>query len=81
VLAGCLAGADDVQAALKRYESLRVERATRVQRMSGERREHHHMPDGPEQEERDRALGSQDPLGHNEWLYGFDVEAQVRSCA
>ena len=67
----------DVPAALRRYESLRVERATRVQRMSGERREHHHMPDGPEQRERDAALASQDPLGHNEWLYGHDVEAEL----
>ena len=77
VLAGCLAGAADVPAALKRYEALRVERATRVQRMSGERRDHHHMPDGPEQLERDAALASQDPLGHNEWLYGHDVEASL----
>ena len=45
--------------------------------MSGERREHHHMPDGPEQRERDLALGSQDPLGHNAWLYGCDVEAEL----
>lgn len=75
VLAGCLARASDVPAALRRYERLRVERATRVQRMSGERREHHHMPDGPEQRARDEALASQDPLGHNAWLYGHDVEA------
>ena len=36
VLAGCLRGvsAAEVPAALRRYESLRVERATRVQRMS-----------------------------------------------
>ena len=45
--------------------------------MSGERREHHHMPDGPEQRARDAALGDQDPLGHNEWLYGHDVEAEL----
>jgi 2-polyprenyl-6-methoxyphenol hydroxylase-like FAD-dependent oxidoreductase len=77
VLARCLADASDVPAALARYESLRVERATRVQRMSGERREHHHMQDGPEQVARDAALGSQDPLGHNEWLYGHDVEAGI----
>jgi salicylate hydroxylase len=78
VLARCLAaGAGDVPAALARYESLRIERATRVQRMSGERREHHHMQDGPAQLARDAALGSQDPLGHNEWLYGHDVEAEV----
>jgi salicylate hydroxylase len=79
VLAGCLRGcaAADAPAALRRYESLRVERATRVQRASGERREHHHMADGPEQRARDAALGSQDPMGHNEWLYGHDVEADL----
>jgi salicylate hydroxylase len=79
VLARCLAGvsAPDVPEALRRYESLRVGRATRVQRMSGERREHHHMPDGPEQRARDETLASEDPLGHNEWLYGHDVEADV----
>jgi salicylate hydroxylase len=75
VLAGCLRGASDVPAALLRYESLRVDRATRVQRLSGARREHHHMEDGPEQVARDMALSAQDPLGHNEWLYGHDVEA------
>jgi salicylate hydroxylase len=74
VLARCLASDADVETALRRYESVRVKRATRVQRMSGERRDHHHMPDGPEQLERDAALGSQDPLGHNQWLYGHDVE-------
>jgi salicylate hydroxylase len=77
VLAKCLTATPDVPAALRRYASLRVERATRVQRASGERRDHHHMPDGPEQVARDAALASQDPLGHNEWLYGHDVEAQL----
>jgi len=75
VLALCLRDATDIPAALRRYEALRIERATRVQRMSGERREHHHMPDGPEQRARDAALAGQDPLGHNDWLYGHDVEA------
>ena len=79
VLAGCLRGvtSSEAPAALKRYESLRVERATRVQRMSGERREHHHMPDGEAQRARDAALGSEDPMGHNEWLYGHDVESDL----
>ncbi|HWK26456.1 MAG TPA: FAD-dependent monooxygenase [Solirubrobacter sp.] len=77
VLAQCLAGAVDVEAALRRYEAIRAPRATRVQRMSGERREHHHMPDGPEQVARDAALASQDPLGHNAWLYGHDVETEL----
>ena len=62
VLAGCLARAlRTSRRRLRRYESLRVERATRVQRMSGERREHHHMPDGPEQRARDAALGVAGP--------------------
>jgi len=79
VLAGCLRGvaAADAEPALRRYESLRRERATRVQRMSHERRQHHHLHDGPEQRARDRALSGEDPLGHNEWLYGFDVEAEL----
>ena len=35
------------------------------------------LVDRPEQRERDLALGSQDPLGHNAWLYGCDVEAEL----
>ena len=79
VLAGCLRGvsASEVPAALTRYESLRVQRATRVQRMSGERREHHHMDDGPDQVARDAELISQDPASVNEWLYGHDVERDL----
>jgi 2-polyprenyl-6-methoxyphenol hydroxylase-like FAD-dependent oxidoreductase len=73
VLAGCLAAGDDVPAALRRYESLRRERATRVQRLSHERREHHHMHDGPQQRARDATLAGEDPMGHNAWLYGHDV--------
>jgi salicylate hydroxylase len=79
VLAGCLRGVSvgSVPGALRRYESLRRERATRVQRLSHERRDHHHMPDGDEQRARDAALAGTDPLGHNAWLYGHDVEADL----
>jgi salicylate hydroxylase len=79
VLAGCLRGvsAGSVPGALRRYESLRRERASRVQRLSHERRDHHHMPDGPAQRERDAALSSTDPMGHNAWLYEHDVEADL----
>jgi salicylate hydroxylase len=78
VLARCLAGvsAAEVPEALRRYEALRVERATRVQRMSGERREHHHMPDGPEQRARDErmATGSTDwAIKAVEWIYAHDA--------
>ena len=79
VLAGCLrdASAGSVAGALRRYEALRLERATRVQRLSHERREHHHMPDGEAQRTRDAALASTDPMGHNAWLYAHDVEAEL----
>jgi salicylate hydroxylase len=79
VLAGCLRGVSvgSVAGALRRYERLRRERATRVQRLSHERREHHHMPDGDEQRARDAALAGEDPMGHNAWLYGHDVEADL----
>ena len=45
--------------------------------MSGERREHHHMDDGPDQVARDAELISQDPASVNEWLYGHDVERDL----
>jgi len=79
VLAGCLSGisSGSVAGALRRYETLRRERATRVQQLSRERREHHHMPDGPAQRERDAALAGTDPMGYNAWLYGHDVEADL----
>jgi salicylate hydroxylase len=79
VLAGCLRGVStgSVPGALRRYEGLRRERATRVQRLSHERREHHHMPDGEEQQARDAALAGTDPMGYNAWLYGHDVEADL----
>jgi salicylate hydroxylase len=79
VLAGCLRGVSvgSVPGALRRYEGLRRERATRVQRLSHERREHHHMPDGEAQRARDAALVGTDPMGHNAWLYGHDVEADL----
>jgi salicylate hydroxylase len=79
VVAGCLGEATrgTVEAALLRYESLRKERASKVQRMSRARREHHHLPDGEEQRKRDAEFAKEDPLGHNAWLYGHDVERDL----
>lgn len=78
VLAGCLAQdpADPV-AALRRYERLRVPRASRVQQLSHGRLEHNHLPDGPAQQARDAAFATEDPLSHNGWLYSYDAEAAV----
>jgi salicylate hydroxylase len=83
VLAACLRDATrhTVEPALKRYESLRRERASKIQRLSRERREHHHLPDGEAQRRRDEELANEDPLGHNAWIYEHDVEQDLEKPA
>ncbi|RKT55568.1 FAD-dependent monooxygenase [Saccharothrix australiensis] len=73
VLARCLAEGHvaDVPAALRRYEALRIDRATDVQLRSRERCYEFHLPDGPEQRARDAAY----PLEvrqEADLLYGHD---------
>ncbi|GCB43860.1 FAD-dependent monooxygenase [Streptomyces sp. NL15-2K] len=79
VLARCLAATvDDPEQALKRYESERIERTTRLQQISHARRDINHLPDGPEQQARDTALAESDPLVGNGWIYGYDaLEAPI----
>lgn len=73
VLATCLAADPaDPQRALRRYESERIDRATRVQQGSHARADHNHLPDGPEQRARDEALRAADPLAANAWIYAHD---------
>jgi salicylate hydroxylase len=75
VLARCLA--DDMQApvrALRRYQSLRIGRTTRLQQVSHARAHVNHLPDGPEQEARDRSLAAADPLAASAWIYAYDAE-------
>jgi salicylate hydroxylase len=74
-LADCLKSArsDTVEPALKRYEELRHPRANRVLLMSRGREIQYHMPDGPEQEQRDEALSAADPLKQIAWLYGHEA--------
>ena len=73
VLATCLAGdpVDPVQA-LRRYESARIARASKVQQGSYARADYNHLPDGPEQHARDTALQAADPLAANAWIYAHD---------
>lgn len=76
VLARCLA--EDIHAparALKRYESLRIARTTRLQHISHARAHINHLPDGPEQQARDASLADDDPLVANGWIYSYDAEA------
>jgi len=76
VLADCLQKADagSVPQALQRYEAIRRPRTSQVQLMSRGREVRNHLPDGPEQERRDRELASGDPLRQSAWLYGHDAE-------
>ena len=55
-LAGCLtaSGGRDIPAALQRYEAIRLPRTSRVQAASMANKVRFHLPDGPEQQERDR---------------------------
>ncbi|MGH3389088.1 MAG: FAD-dependent monooxygenase [Actinomadura sp.] len=79
VLATCLAAdAGEPERALRRYESLRIGRTTRLQEVSHARSHINHLPDGPEQQARDAALADSDPLVANGWIYGHDAESTVR---
>lgn len=79
VLATCLA-ADPAQPeqALQRYESLRIERTTKLQEASHSRAHINHLPDGPEQRARDAALAGADPLVASGWIYGYDAMTAVQ---
>jgi salicylate hydroxylase len=84
VLAACLAGSPvagladpvagpvDPVAALRRYESLRLSRTTRLQEVSRARAHVNHLPDGPDQRARDEAFADADPLTANAWIYAYD---------
>jgi salicylate hydroxylase len=76
-LAQCLQGvsAADAPAALQAYEAQRRPRATQVQLMSRGREVRNHLPDGPEQQQRDLELARGDPLRQSAWLYGEALEA------
>jgi salicylate hydroxylase len=80
-LAGCLCRADgaSVPEALQRYERVRLPRTTQVQLMSRGREVENHLPDGPAQEARDARLANGQPLLDNAWLYGHDVDADLRA--
>jgi salicylate hydroxylase len=75
-LTACLGKRDDVPAALKRYEQLRLPRASRLQAMSETNKTRFHLPDGPEQQQRDAhmARGATDwSFAAIAWLYQHDA--------
>ena len=64
--------------ALRRYEALRLPRASRIQAMSAENKTRFHLHDGPEQQERDARMagGSTDfALKAVESIYSHDARA------
>jgi salicylate hydroxylase len=76
-LAACLRQRpDDVPAALKLYETLRMPRATKCQTISRNNMTRFHLPDGPAQQARDAVMAtgttdwSFESIG---WLYGHDA--------
>ena len=80
LLADCLVDvrAAGLPAALQRYDAIRRPRASRVQLMSRGREIRNHLPDGPEQQQRDRELAGGNPLRDSAWLYGHDLDADRR---
>jgi salicylate hydroxylase len=77
-LAACLSHERDIAAALRHYERMRAPRATRMQALSTENKTRFHLPDGPEQIERDArmAAGATDwSLNAVAWIYEHDAAA------
>ena len=74
-LAALLAGGGDPAGTLVRYEQNRLPRVTRLQEMSRANKHRYHMPDGPEQIERDAAMVANRERAPEtmRWLFGFDA--------
>jgi salicylate hydroxylase len=74
-LARCLAADPaDPAAALRRYESLRLPRTTRLQQVSHARAHVNHLPDSPEQQARDASFSGTDPLAASAWIYAHNAD-------
>ena len=80
VLAACLGKEADVPAALRRYEQTRLPRAAQLQAASRGNKIRYHLPDGPEQVERDARMasgGTDWSFKAMDWVYGYDAVAQA----
>ena len=83
-LAAVLAQSDDVAGALKRYEELRKPRTAAVQAVARGNKTRNHLPDGPEQIARDRAMAAGDAqwsIGASAWVYDHDAVAAAQTGA
>jgi salicylate hydroxylase len=71
---------DEIPRALRRYEQLRKPRATRLQQASAANRVRFHLPDGPEQQQRDALMAhaGDRTISNISWLYGYDAADVAR---
>jgi salicylate hydroxylase len=76
VLARCLATAtrQTAPSALRHYERIRMPRTDEVHRVSRNNTTALHLPDGPDQRDRDSSLAANAGLQSQDWLYGYDAE-------
>jgi salicylate hydroxylase len=80
VLAACLRLVPDPVQALRQYEELRRDRTATVQLAARRNETLFHLPDGPEQRERDRHLPEtrgERTVHRNAWVFGYDVNEVV----
>lgn len=78
-LATALLEASTPREALAVYQQVRVPRTAQVQEASHNRATVNHLPDGHEQQARDRSFAGSDPLRHSDWLYGYDAQTEIRA--
>jgi salicylate hydroxylase len=67
-----LASPDDLASSLKMYEHTRLAHTAQIQRLSWGNNVAYHLPDGPEQRERDAFLSASSGIETLSWLYGND---------
>ncbi|MGW5557475.1 hypothetical protein ACWER9_09665 [Micromonospora sp. NPDC003944] len=73
---GQTAGArpNDLSAALRRYEGIRLPRTTRIQQQSRANAETIHLVNGQARHRRDNPAQTASGLDRHEWLFGYDAE-------
>ena len=77
VLAACLRHLPDTVRALRHYEDLRRERTARIQLAARHNETVFHLPDGPDQRDRDHRLAAtsgEHTVHRNSWVFGYDVD-------
>jgi len=83
-LAAVLERSDDIVEGLRRYEALRLPRTAAIQSTAAGNKIRNHLPDGPEQDARDKAMATRDAswvIGASLWVYRHDAFAAAETGA